>query len=338
MYLLVIRQLLIMLIIAASSFFVTKKFKFGKKEQQFVSKILLLYINPCLIISHFDVGFNLELLKGFAMAFGIAIVVHFAMFGVSIVLCRSKTEEDKALDCLDRLGSVLTNCGFVGIPLISGLGLENGVFYLLAFLATFNIFLWTFGYYLMAGKVNFKKIITNPNIICIILGLVIFCLPYDISKIDFSFMKDYDFLGFTGANLHKFPMIFQKPLHFIGSMNTPVAMILLGMLFANFQKNPEVSYTKRLVKVCIIRHLVMMVVVLAVVLPVYYLLPEFNQINVICMVTIIAALCPTGMSVSSFAVLFEKDESYAALICMTTSVICIGTLPASVALVELFVK
>ena len=60
MYLLVIKQIIIMLIIAASSFAISKSFKFGKTELQFVSKMLLLYINPCLILSHFDLDYDVE--------------------------------------------------------------------------------------------------------------------------------------------------------------------------------------------------------------------------------------------------------------------------------------
>lgn len=63
MYLLVIKQLVIMLIIAVSGFVLSRIFKFGKDEQKFVSKFLLYFINPCLILSHFNLDFNFEKLK-----------------------------------------------------------------------------------------------------------------------------------------------------------------------------------------------------------------------------------------------------------------------------------
>ena len=311
MYLLVIKQLLIMLIIAGASFGFSKAFKFGKTEQQFTSKMLLLFVNPCLILSHFDIDFDAEKLKAFGIVTVLAIIAHFAMFAVALIFARSKNEEDKSLDCLDKLAAVLTNCGFIGIPLIQGVLGDQGVFYLLAYITVFNVFTWTVGYFLMAGKINFKKIITNPNIICVIIGFIIFCLPF------------------------KLPEIISKPVHMIGSMNTPFAMILIGMLFATFNWESAKIYAKRLVKVLLLRHVASGILMFLIVFAAYRLLEFIPDIRTICYVVYIASMCPVAASVSGMAVLFDKDESYAALLCMATSVICIISLPLFVALSEL---
>ncbi|MCR5400555.1 MAG: AEC family transporter [Treponema sp.] len=312
MYLLVIKQLLIMLIIAASSFGLTKAYKFGKTEQQFVSKILLMYINPCLILSHFDLDFDLEKLKSFAFVFVLSLAVHILMAFIAWIFIRSKREDGQkdSLDCLDKMSVVLSNCGFIGIPLISGVLGEEGVFYLLAFITTFNIATWTYGYFLMAGKVRIRKILTNPNIISVILGILIFCLPF------------------------KLPEVISKPIKLVGSMNTAMAMFLLGMLFANFQKSENSSYVKRLVRVALVKYILEATAVFLLIFAVYRLFPGIKDIRLICYVVFIASLCPAAMSVSSMAVIFEKDESYSALLCMTTSLLCVLFLPLAVGLAE----
>lgn len=310
MYLLVIKQLAIMIFLAVAGFIVTKSFKFGMQEQQFVSKILIYFINPCLILGRFDMEFDFSNLKSFGIVLLLSIIIHLVMIAVALLCCRSKNEEEKPLDQIDKLGAVFTNCAFIGIPLIDGIfpG-TKAVFYLLPFIVTFNVFLWVFGYKIFCGRINLKKLITNPNIIAVLLGFVIFCLPC------------------------RLPEIIAVPIKQIGGMNTAMAMFLLGMLFSNFHGFKK-SYVFRLVKLCVIRFVVIMILCLAVVFCAFRLLSALKDIRLICYVVFIAALCPVGMSVSSFAVLFNKDESYAGLCVLVTSVVCVVTLPLSVAFAE----
>lgn len=318
MELLVIRQLAIMLIIAVSGFAVTKAFKFSKTEQQYVSKTLLYFINPCLILGNFNRDFNAAELKSFLDVLLYAFAVHFIMIAIALIFVRSKNKEAKDLDCLDRIAVVFTNCGFIGIPLIQGVfpGRPIAVFYLIAFLAAFNIFLWTFGYFMVCGKINFKKIITNPNIIALVTGLLIFIAPFKLPSVLAN--------GKNGV------------IDFISSMNTATSMILLGMLFANYKSSSVKNIAGRLVRLCLLRYLVTGIVMFFVTLLVLKNFSSVSDIRMKCYVVYIASLCPVGMSVSSFAVVFNKDESYSALLVLATSALCVVTLPVSVFLLEHF--
>lgn len=300
-----------MLIISAASFFVSKIFKFGKTEQQFVSKMLLFFVNPSLIISHFDMDFDEQKLKAFGIVALLSVAAHFVMLFTALVFARSKKAEDKSLDCIDKLSVIFTNCGFIGIPLIHGVLGSEGVFYLLSYIAVFNIFMWTFGYYLMAGTINLKKIVVNPNILSVILGLILFCLPV------------------------KFPETVSKPIKIIGNMNTPFAMILIGMLFATFNWKSAKIYAKRLVKVLLLRHVVVAILMFAIIFAATKLLAFIPDFRTMGYVIYIASLCPSATGISGLSVLFGKDESYAAFICMATSVFCIMGLPLAVGLAEL---
>lgn len=310
MFVLVVRQLFIMLLIAFSGFIVTKNFGFGEKEQKFVSKILTYFINPSLIIARFDMDFNFERLKTLGIVILLSIVIHFVMILVSILFIRKRTPVDYEFADIERVGIVFTNCGFIGIPLISGVFPDsNGVFYLLAYIVCFNFLLWTCGYYMLCGKINFKKVITNPNILALILGLLIFCMPA------------------------RLPSVLAQTVNHISSMNTGMAMFLLGMLFVTFGKFKK-EYLTRAIKVCLVKYFVIALVVLAVVFGAYHLLQNVNEIRLICYVCFIAALCPVGMMVSSFAVLFNKDESYTAFLTLVTSVVSLVMLPLSVLAAE----
>ena len=317
MYLLVIKQLVIMLIIAVSGFALSRIFKFGKDEQKFVSKFLLYFINPCLILSHFNLDFNFEKLKNLGIVILISSVVHGVMLLLGILFFRSKTVEGKELDSIDKIAIAFTNCAFIGIPLIEGVLGSEGVFYLLGYIVVFNIFLWTFGYAIIDGKVHIKKLVTNPNIIAVFCGIILFCIPV------------------------KLPEIIYSPLKLIGGMNTATSMVLLGMLFANFNISSDSSiktYIARGTKLTLFRLVVCAVVNLLIIVCIFNLFNFVQDIKLICFVVFISSLCPVGMSVSSFAVLFNKDESYSGFLVIETSIFSIITIPCAVAIAELFIK
>lgn len=91
-----------------------------------------------------------------------------------------------------------------------------------------------------------------------------------------------------------------------------------------------------LVKLCVLRFAVVLIFVFLIILAASRVFADVPDIRLICYVTYIAALCPVAMSVSSFAVLFNKDESYSGLGVLATSLVCVVTLPLSVALAEFF--
>ena len=307
MYVLVIKQLAIMILLALCGFGVTKAFAFGQKEQQFVSKILIYFINPCLLVSRFNMDFDAEKLRNLGIVFVIALVVHVAMILIAELSYRRAGAEDFSID---KLSVVFTNCAFIGIPLIDGVfpG-SNGIFYLLAFIVLFNIFLWSYGYRSVCGKINFLQIIKNPNIIALLAGMLLFCAPL------------------------RLPELIASPLRMIASMNTAMAMFLLGMLFANFHGYNR-SYIKKTAKLCMLRFVITGVVTLAIVYAAFRIFSGIQDIRLMCYVVYIAALCPVGMSVSSFAVLFNKDESYSGLLVLVTSALSVVALPLAVALAE----
>ncbi len=319
MYLDVIRQLSIMVMIAVAGFCVTKAFKFGKGEQMFMSKILLYVINPCMILVTFDVPYDSLKLREMGLEICFALAAHFILTCIALLFCRSRNASFRDWDSIDRLGVVFTNSAFIGIPLISGVFGSEGVFYLMGYIAVFNLWIWTFGYSMMGGKINLLKVLRNPNIIAVVAGLVLFCIPGEI------------------------PGVLKTPLKYVGDMNTATSMLLLGMLFATFsvpsRKGSDGSgmvgvYVARVLKLAVLRLVVPAAVMMLAAWGFVSLFSGMEHIRLMAYVVFIASLCPVGMMVSSFAVLFGKDESYASLLVSVTSALCIITLPVSIAIAE----
>lgn len=313
MYLLVLKQLGIMTIIVLAGFIFAKITKAGEKEQKFLSKLLLYFINPCLVFSQFNMEFNSEKLKQFGFAVFAALILNGIIILISILTTRTGKNGNKDLNHIDRLAIVFTNCGFIGIPLIRGVFGNEGVFYLLAYLMIFNVLLWTWGVYQMSGSINVKKIVTNPNIIAVTLGLILFCMPFTL------------------------PEFIAKPIVMIGDLNTATAMILIGIMFADFKY--EKTYVMRLLKVVAIRLVVCSAINLFVIFLMYKIFGNtVPNCYTMLFVIYICSMCPSATSVPSMSCLFNKNTSYASLLVSVTSIVCIITIPSFVALAELIMN
>lgn len=306
MALLVIKQLGIMTLIVLASYIFARILKIDDKGQKLLSKMLLYFINPCLIINSFNREFDPSKLKELSFLIIVSFILHIFMIGLSILFTLKKTD----INIIDRLSTVFTNCGFIGIPLIRGVFGDQGVFYLMGYLIVFNILLWTWGLYQMSSTINVKKIITNPNIIAVFLGLIIFCLPFEL------------------------PQMIAKPISMIGDMNTPMAMILIGIMFSNFKM--EKTYVGKLLKITFVRLILVSFANLFILILINKIFGQnLDNCRTMLFVAYISSMCPVATSVPSVTCIYDKDTSYASLVVSVTSLFSMLTIPAFVALSEI---
>ena len=308
---LVLKQLVIMLCIVSVSFFFARRIKPGKTEQQFLSKILLYLVAPCLLLHILDAPYDGEKIKQFIVIALVSAAMHVLSAFVARIFTRSKTAQGKALDGIDRIAVVFTNCGYIGIPLVHGVFGDEGVFYLTGFIAVFNIAMWSYGSFEMSGKIELKKVLLNPSVIAVTAGFILFCLPF------------------------RLPQVIAHPAALIASMNTPLSMVILGILFADFRIPSESAlYIVHAVKVVLLRLVVSSFVMLAFMFIVLRLTAAVPDAKKIAFVLYIASLCPSGMVTTMFAAVFEKDTSYASLVVSLTSALSLVTVPLFVRLAE----
>ena len=299
------KQLFTMCLIALGGFIFAKIFKVEDSQQKVLSKLLLYFINPFMVVKSFNLEFNSDKLVQLGFVFAVALVIHLIM--ILIGFFSSKEQVDRLVVCF-------TNCGFIGIPLIRGVFGDEGVFYLMGYLVVFNITIWTYGYYIMCGSINLKKIITNPNIIAVIIGIAIFCSPWTL------------------------PEIIARPVIMIGDTNTAMSMLLIGILLANFKPSDGKLYALKIAKVSLFRHVVCALVNIGLLFVVWKLFPNMPDCRILLFVVLICSMCPAATTIPGLAVLFNRDETYASLTVSFTSVLCMFFLPAFVALAELIIR
>ena len=287
-----ITQTLIMFILMIIGLIFSKSGLLTANGSKDIANILLYIVIPCVIIRSYITQFTYEKLYGLLLSailevfsFAVSIVVSFLAFGTR--------------KPIDNFGTTFCNAGFIGIPLVTAVFGNDAAFYIASFASMLNLLQWTYGIVIITGKrnmINIKKIIINPVTISLIIGLIMF---------------------FTGVKL---PEIINSTLSFLASMNTPVAMIVLGY-YLSCVKIKDLFFNAELYIPTIIRLTLIPVLTLAVL----YLLPfGHGQTG---MITLISASTPIGTSTAIFAQKFGQDYQKAVCMVCLSTILSIITIP-----------
>ena len=280
MYILVTKQLITMAIIGLGGFIFARIFKVNESERKFLSKLLMYFINPTMVLNSFNREFDSQKLVLLGIVVLLSLIIHVVMIILGIFTCKEK---------IDRLAIAFTNCGFIGIPLIRGVFGDEGVIFLMGYLAIFNILVWTYGYHQLSGTSKIIKVITNPNIIAVALGVVIFCMPFTL------------------------PDVIGRPLSLVADTNTAISMVLVGVLIADFHPSESKTVFPRLVKMSLLRLVVCSVINIVILFAAYKMIGNMDGARMIIFVVLICSLCPVATSIPSLACLFDQDAAYASL-------------------------
>lgn len=260
-----------------------------------LSSLLLLVVNSAVIISAFQVEFKEELLKGLLISFVFSFLSFILAIVISHIVIRSK---DKSTLALERFSAIYSNCGFIGIPLVQSVYGKEGVFYLCAYSAIFNIFVWTHGIMIMRGKISFRLLLQSlisPAILSTVIGLVLFLFKIIL------------------------PDILLQSINYLANCNTPLAMIVAGVTVA------QTNILKALKRKRI--YLVNFVKLLLIPILTMFLLKIFNLGGVVGGVMVLASACPTAVTGLMFAIVYKKDSNYASELFAVTTAASMITIP-----------
>ena len=281
--------------------FACGRLKFLNKDGvKCINDIVIYIVNPCLIVSAFQRKFEAALLHNFLYAILGALIAHMLCLLIALAVFR-KQEEGKRK--VLRFASIFSNCGFMGIPLLSALLGPDGVFYGAAYLVVFNLMIWSYGQYIMArGSDGFetKKVILNPGVIAVCIGLIFF---------------------FTSTSL---PEIIMIPVDYMASLNTPVPMLIIGYTMSKFSSKDLMGGIDE-VKVYLIRLIVGPLLLLGI-------LYAMGIRGIVLTAVIVSASAPTAALTTMFAIKFGCDEELSARIVSTSTLISIVTMTLIVGL------
>lgn len=234
---------------------------------------------------------------------GIILLIGFASQIIILLLSKALflfDKNNKLRANAYTFASALGNVGFMGIPVISALMPDNSeaILYVSIFLVTFNILCWTVGIYILTGDkkyISIKKAFINPPIIALAIALPLFFCRV------------------------KMPEAILTPINFLAEMNSPLAMIILGMRFADIKLKEMVGGWG--VYVCVLIKLIITPLL------VYVCLLPFNLNDTVIKVSLILASMPSANMVLMMSEKYNGDTVSSAKAVMMTTVISIITIP-----------
>lgn len=298
----VIEQIVSLFLIALLGFYGRKKNIIDEALSNGLSRLLLQITLPLLIISSFCVTYNSSMGNNIIKAFIYGLVIYIVT-PLLIKLLLFKTEKRKKN--ILQFALVFSNCGFMGFPLAESVFGHDGVIYTSIFNMFFSFFIWTYGVMLFSEVTDFsqiKKVLKNPGIISVFIGLIIFIFSI------------------------KIPAVILNTLKTVGGLTTPVSMLIIGSMLAsvNFKKAvKDMSlYYGSLIKLLLIPAFL------------YLLSVFFNEKSIVIKVFILLQAMPAAATTSLFSESYNKEKEYSALIVSFSTLLSVFTIPL---IIKLFI-
>ncbi len=299
-------QVFIMFLIMSIGFCLYK-FRFvAERTADDMTTVLLYIVTPALILKTYQQEYSSENAKLLLVALGLASV---AMVLGIIVSFLSRIGSEKKNADVEQFAACFPNNGFMGIPLIMAVAGTTGVFYSNTYLMMFQLAVWTFGVALLqrANGTKFTprtvlKLFANPTVISVFIGLACY------------------FLRIT------FPKPITTTCSYLADMNTPLAMLVAGMLIAKV--NLLGSFLRlRNYYIVFLRLIVFPICLIGL----FTFLPQPHDIKEY---ILIVTSCPTATNTILFARKFRRDVETASQIFALCTLSSIITIPLIVAFFE----
>lgn len=267
-----------------------------------LSLILTRIIAACVIIDSFQREFDPELGIDLLTAAGCAVIAMGLSIAVSHFLFRANGPHKNFTD--KRMCVVFTNCGFMALPLLDALYGSYGLFLGSAFIAVNNVLLWSYGVsQLCRDTTRAQKIrnaTLNPGTVSLAIGLVFFLTPLNL------------------------PQIPATCISYLASLNTPVAMIILGAFLAQCDLR-SCFQDKQVYWITALRLLILPLITLGI----YLLLPLDSILR---NSMLISAAAPVAMVCSMFGQVYGTDYLFSTRTIAVSTILSAISIPALIAL------
>jgi predicted permease len=276
---------------------------FTEKTGKACTDLLFYVITPAVIINSF---FSQEFTHDSAIKLLIAVGCGFLLHIVAILINTplfSRGDHDE--NCVYKYGSIYGNVGYMTLPLTAAILGSEGVFYCSAVVMAFNVFSFTHGVFMMDNKqekFDLKLLILNPGVISVLVGL-----PFYLFSIHL-------------------PELIVKPIDYIASTQTPIAMLIFGTFLANTKLN-DIFKHKKIFLVALSKLIVLPFIMLCL-----YKLMGLS--GTLLTALTISSCAPSANNTIMFSAKYEKDTRLAAQVVATVSFISIITMPLIIAFVQ----
>lgn len=295
----------IMLLYSVPGYLLIKSRKLDASNIPAFATVLLYFCQPFQTIYAIQqVSFSSYMVVRMAAAFGVGLVSMGLMLGIAYFVLRKKQQEVRYR--IYTCATAMSNCGFMGIPLVEALLPEypEAVAFAALFFLAMNVLMWTVVSFIITrdrAYISPKKIIVNPSSIGMVVALALFFARIELT-------------GDIGSMVT-----------LLGKMSTPICMLILGLRLGTVPIKPIFTDVKQYAAVA-----VKLVIFPLISLGLCSLLPlEHN----FAMGIYIISCAPTANLVLSFAEILGEGQEDAANVVLLSTLLCMFTIPVMMLIV-----
>jgi predicted permease len=224
-----------------------------------------------------------------------SITIHAAAIGFSTIAYRRFPEEQRKILCLI---TVFTNCAFMGLPVAQSVAGTKGVMFASIYNLMYGILIYTYGVSLFQEKADpdkWKKVLLNPGIMAICIGIILWFLPFSL------------------------PSFMIESMGLMAKLQTPLAMFVVGANIATIHLG-KILPGKALLTAMGVR-------LIGMPLAVYGVIRLTGSTGIAPGIALLLTAMPAGAQTVVIAEKMGGDSAFASEIVFVTTVLSILTIP-----------
>lgn len=293
-----LEQIFIMFLLMAAGYTIYKLKMLTNDATRQVSNLLVKVVTPFTMICSFQRAFDPALAKTLVIVLACGFLTFFIGIAISAAFYRPARFDNYANR---RMCATYPNNGFMALPLLSAMFGPLGVFLGSAHIVGSTVLTWVYSVpQLCGGRPALKKIILNPGTIALVLGTLLFISPYKVPGPVFSAMN------------------------YLGSLNTPLAMLIVGSYLA------QVDLRAAFRDLAILKNSLVRLLLIPALSLLFLLFAPLDETAR--MALLIGVSAPVAISNATFAQIFDSDYLYCTKAVAVSTVLSIVTMPLMIAL------
>ena len=309
----VLKQVISMCLMAAISYILVEKNKISPQATKSFSGILLYVVTPCVILSSMQRPFIAEEAWGLGAALLLSLVLQLIFIGLAHLIIPKKNNLNIGVE---RFAMVMSNTGYIGIPMAQAVLGPDGVFFISANIIVFNLILFSYARLQLLrdgirhGKLaevdlslrkQIRHCLINPASISAAVGFILYFLQISL------------------------PSVLMTVVDSFYSINTALSMIVVGILLAQTELKP-IFLNTRLLRITFCRN-ILCPLVAVLLLAVLDLSPFFVFFQVLKSALVIGMAAPCAVATAFMADLFGADGFYGSQLVANSTIYCVVTMP-----------
>lgn len=296
----VLNQILVLFFTLIVGYVARRLNVFGEEVTRGLSSLLLKVALPALIIDSLQQSFTPKLLKASGQILLIVFFVY--LFSGLMALLVGKLLKPPAADAgVYRFALLFPNVGFMGYPVVNAVFGAEAVFYAAIYNLPFNLIVFTVGIMIISWGVNrtTQKItpamFLNPATVAVVIGFLFFLFSIEL------------------------PTAIAATVKQLGSLTTPLSMILIGALLANCNFKAMLG-NWRIYVICSFR-------LIAIPLATWVVLRSFTSDPLLIGVPTIMAAMPVAANSAILAQEYGANSFLASQVVFVTTLLSVITIP-----------